>query len=167
MKMGRRLNAESPYAKQLKQAEVHIIEYALQMAGSLRKASILLGVSPNFLSERIRILSIVTEFRKSPGLPERRRSAIENPRKAGRPRKNPVPEPDEAVEEEAEDADLDEDVDEVEEVEEVDDEEEENENENEVEEVDDEDPEEDEDDDTEDPDDEDDVDNDEDEEEVE
>ena len=53
-----RRNDQAPYWIQLREAERRIIEFALEHGRSLRQTALLLGVSPNFLSERTRELGV-------------------------------------------------------------------------------------------------------------
>ena len=65
--MPKRRNQNAPYWQQLRVAERQIIEYALEHGQTIRKTAEILGISPNFLSERTRELEIATpEVRPGP-----------------------------------------------------------------------------------------------------
>jgi hypothetical protein len=56
--MAKRRDENAPYWQQLRVAERGIIEFALQHGETIRGTAAILGVSPNFLSERLRELGI-------------------------------------------------------------------------------------------------------------
>lgn len=65
--MPKRRDTNAPYWQQLRLAERHIIEYALEHGQTIRKTAEILGISPNYLSERTRELGIPTpEVRPGP-----------------------------------------------------------------------------------------------------
>jgi len=65
--MPKRRNENAPYWQQLREAERRIIEYALEHGQTLRGTASILGISPNYLSERTRELGIaVPEVRPGP-----------------------------------------------------------------------------------------------------
>jgi hypothetical protein len=65
--MPKRRNEDAPYWQQLRLAERHIIEYALEHGQTIRKTAEILGISPNYLSERTRELGITPpEVRPGP-----------------------------------------------------------------------------------------------------
>lgn len=56
--MPKRRDENAPYWQQLKAAERGIIEYALEHGKTMRGTAAILGISPNFLSERAKELGI-------------------------------------------------------------------------------------------------------------
>jgi hypothetical protein len=65
--MPKRRDENAPYWVQLREAERHIIEFALEHGGSIRGTAAILGISPNYLRERTRELNIDTpEVRPGP-----------------------------------------------------------------------------------------------------
>jgi len=73
--MPKRRDENAPFWTQMRQAERRIIEYALEHGQTLKKTATLLGISPNYLSERTRELGIPTPDSKpgpKPGTPKPR-----------------------------------------------------------------------------------------------
>ena len=65
--MARKGDPNAPYRQQMRTAERGIIEYALEHGETIRGTAAILGVSPNFLSERMRKLGIpVPDVRPGP-----------------------------------------------------------------------------------------------------
>lgn len=58
--MPKRRDENAPYWMQLREAEKRIIEYALEHGRTIRGTAAILGISPNYLSERTRELGIST-----------------------------------------------------------------------------------------------------------
>jgi hypothetical protein len=76
--MPKRRDENAPFWTQMRQAERRIIEYALEHGQTLKKTATLLGISPNYLSERTRELGIPTPDSKpgpKPGTPKPRPTA--------------------------------------------------------------------------------------------
>lgn len=63
--MPRRRNDNSPYRRQLLQAEKRMIEYAIECGGSLRQAAVLLGVSESFIIGRAAKLGCKRSVKKA------------------------------------------------------------------------------------------------------
>jgi len=65
--MPKRRDEQAPYWQQLRVAERSIIEFALEHGQTIRGAARLLGISPNYLGERVRELGIpAPEVRPGP-----------------------------------------------------------------------------------------------------
>jgi len=65
--MPKRRDEQAPYWQQLRVAERGIIEYALEHGQTVRGTARLLGISPNYLGERMRELGIaIPEVRPGP-----------------------------------------------------------------------------------------------------
>lgn len=65
--MPKRRDEGAPYWVQLRQAERSVIEFALEHGKTIRGTAAILGISPNFLSERVRELGITPpEVRPGP-----------------------------------------------------------------------------------------------------
>lgn len=101
--MPKRRDEHAPYWQQLRVAEKGIIEYALEHGKTIRGTAVILGISPNYLGERLRLLGIpVPDVRPGPKPGTKRPQA---------PKLRVVPES--APAEETQDADEDEDEDET------------------------------------------------------
>jgi len=65
--MPKRRDEQAPYWQQLRVAERGIIEYALEHGITIRGTATILGISPNYLGERLRLLGIpVPDVRPGP-----------------------------------------------------------------------------------------------------
>ncbi len=65
--MPKRRDEQAPYWQQLRVAERGIIEYALEHGITIRGTAAILGISPNYLGERLRLLGIpVPDVRPGP-----------------------------------------------------------------------------------------------------
>ena len=65
--MPKRRDEHAPYWQQLRVAEKGIIEYALEHGKTIRGTAVILGISPNYLGERLRLLGIpVPDVRPGP-----------------------------------------------------------------------------------------------------
>jgi hypothetical protein len=65
--MPKRRNENAPYWVQIRHAEKSIIEYALEHGITIRGTAVILGISPNYLGERLRLLGIpVPDVRPGP-----------------------------------------------------------------------------------------------------
>lgn len=65
--MPKRRDEQAPYWQQLRVAEKGIIEFALEHGKTIRGTAVLLGISPNYLGERIHLLGIpVPDVRPGP-----------------------------------------------------------------------------------------------------
>lgn len=65
--MPKRRDEQAPYWQQLRVAERGIIEYALEHGITIRGTAVILGISPNYLGERLRLLGIpVPDVRPGP-----------------------------------------------------------------------------------------------------
>ena len=74
--MPKRRDEQAPYWQQLRVAERGIIEYALEHGKTIRGTAVILGISPNYLGERLRLLGIpVPDVRPGPKPGTPRRSA--------------------------------------------------------------------------------------------
>jgi hypothetical protein len=68
-----------PYYRTLRQAEKSMIEYAVQCAGSLRKAAPLLGISESFLITRAKKLGVVSPNQDQSKKPKKPRTPPATP----------------------------------------------------------------------------------------
>lgn len=65
--MPKKRDESAPFWMQMREAERSIIAFAIKCGGTLRKAADLLGISPNYLSERVRDLGMeVPESKPGP-----------------------------------------------------------------------------------------------------
>lgn len=95
--MPKRRNEQAPYWQQLRVAERGIIEYALEHGKTIRGTAVILGISPNYLGERLRLLGIpVPDVRPGPKPGTPRRPATPKLRVVDGP---PPPAPDETLDE--------------------------------------------------------------------
>ncbi|MDB4955848.1 MAG: hypothetical protein JWO36_3417 [Myxococcales bacterium] len=102
--MPKRRDEQAPYWQQLRVAEKGIIEYALEHGITIRGTAVILGISPNYLGERLRLLGIpVPDVRPGPK-PGTKRPVV--------PKLRVVEEtpPGETLDEDADDKDADEDT---------------------------------------------------------
>lgn len=95
--MPKRRDEQAPYWQQLRVAERGIIEYALEHGKTIRGTAVILGISPNYLGERLRLLGIpVPDVRPGPKPGTPRRPAAPKLRVVEGP---PAPSPDETLDE--------------------------------------------------------------------
>jgi preprotein translocase subunit Sec63 len=71
--MPKKRNENAPFWLQIHEAERHIITFALEQCQTILRASSILGVSPNFLSDRINKLGIIAPTSRSNSIALERR----------------------------------------------------------------------------------------------
>lgn len=97
--MPKRRDEHAPYWQQLRVAEKGIIEYALEHGKTIRGTAVILGISPNYLGERLRLLGIpVPDVRPGP------KPGTKRPQ-APKLRVVDAPPPEETLDEDADDED--------------------------------------------------------------
>jgi transposase-like protein len=121
--MPKRRDEQAPYWQQLRVAERSIIEFALEHGETIRGAARLLGISPNYLGERVRELKITApEVRPGPKPGTKRPTPPPTLRVVSQDTPPPSETLDEDVEDEAEEEEDEEEEDEDEGLEEEDEE---------------------------------------------